>query len=1518
MASRVNTKFVVGLSVVVLAFFGAVGFVGMRVVKNSPEKLVRAGDEKVAAGDFKEAEKLYAKAVNKAQTNIEYMKKWKGAMTKSTYGTRVAFDEKYGQYVNLMRQMAAVQRTDLAAHQEYIGTLLKAASRMGQRNGYDAVERAADEAMNFFKEDPAKGDSLRRYRGIAAARIMALTGEMKPEEIAQATEDLQRALKLDPKDGESAEALVAIHQMRADAAKKDQRIDDMKAERQARDAFVAEYIAANPNEPRVLFQQLRTLLESGLEEQVQGKEGDAVRKGIAAVQESMKPALAKTALALEAASPDAIDVGLLSRFQNIEGFVEPTGQNARTEAILRKQLEKSPDNVEFMLGLANVLADRRAYADAVAIVQKISDLPDRPIGVEGLLLYPMRTQAQFYRTTWQVKAWGLAKDADKAAALAKAKEYRDALKKSIDETSPEALFVDAQIAFAEKDWMTADKLISKYNQARRDSDPEGVWLAAQVKLQKPSPETGAARDLLRRLVSNEMQPGNWTALVTLGQIEASLQNYQDAMVYYKRAQELKNDDEEVNKQVRLLNQLIKGETLEEDVPQYVMKAQKMKEANEPEEKILAYLREGVAKTKDDPRMVRVYVGELYATGDREKALAFVREELAKKADSKELKAMELELSNPDPMQGQLVVIDNSEVSDLEKASNRYRVYMQYGKRAEAKVELAKAAALAPNDPVIIEQQFVLAVDDKDMKAAAEFADRATKANADKENGDTFRARLEIAKGDAKRGVQIIEEVIKRGNSSPEMLRLLGRAKTQAGDVPGAVEDFRKALAARPNDMGAGTDLINALIIQGDREGALSQARAMEKFGRSNDSFVGLWLNLEGAVGDKEKALDLRQRLVASRPTDRANRMEIAGLLIDLKRWDDAKKQIGEIRKLGDGLDLASMEASLYNAQSDTDKARGVFEAYIAAQDQSKIGAEPYLALGRYLFSLGNADAAIAAYEKGRAKQDPKTMQGDIELSDAYYRLGASKENEMVAAARRVIDGGADVSGNILLKRVIDSEIRHAKYDEALKDLEMLKRKSPDDATYYVLLSDIRLGKKDEKGARAALDEATTKYADNPLMFMKRAQFLSRGNDTLRDAKADLDKVLRLSPNSWQAYQMRAYVNERMNKPEETILDMRAAVRAAPQIDDLRERVMNLLLSKDRADEAAEVARESVKARPRDTGMMLRIAQVFQAGKMNDRAIEFLRQAYQADPTTTVVSRYINALLDLNPAQIAPAEEALQAHREKIASDLPLALARARVLYAKNKNADAATALQEAAKLIDVTDPGSATAWYNVAQKFMPDSKQMLPFLESLEKAGVAADWMAFYRANVMFNDTATRDQGISMLRGLTDAKKPRPVRLFSYRALGSGLYALEKYGDAEKAWRDCLDQFPDDFETINNLAYTLAKHLKKADEALPFAEKAAKMRPNIPEVLDTLGFVQMEAGKLEDAKKSLTDCVVMEQTPRTLITALSHLLDCSIRLKDETGMKEWLKQLDSMIQANPKAVSSELKDEIEVMRKQVK
>ncbi len=80
---------------------------------------------------------------------------------------------------------------------------------------------------------------------------------------------------------------------------------------------------------------------------------------------------------------------------------------------------------------------------------------------------------------------------------------------------------------------------------------------------------------------------------------------------------------------------------------------------------------------------------------------------------------------------------------------------------------------------------------------------------------------------------------------------------------------------------------------------------------------------------------------------------------------------------------------------------------------------------------------------------------------------------------------------------------------------------------------------------------------------------------------------------------------------------------------------------------------------------------------------------------------------------------------------------------------------------------------------------------------------------------------------------------------------------------------PSDAEVLNNLAYTLAKHLNQAAEAEPMARKAVELDRNSRASQDTLGLVLIEVGKAEAV--SVLQQAPLAQTDVDKATVLVHL-----------------------------------------------
>ena len=93
--------------------------------------------------------------------------------------------------------------------------------------------------------------------------------------------------------------------------------------------------------------------------------------------------------------------------------------------------------------------------------------------------------------------------------------------------------------------------------------------------------------------------------------------------------------------------------------------------------------------------------------------------------------------------------------------------------------------------------------------------------------------------------------------------------------------------------------------------------------------------------------------------------------------------------------------------------------------------------------------------------------------------------------------------------------------------------------------------------------------------------------------------------------------------------------------------------------------------------------------------------------------------------------------------------------------------------------------------------------------------------------------------------------------LVAGSIALEakKPNEAISAWENSLSLDPNQPLTKNNIAYVLSDKLGDHKRALPLAQAAAEASPRNPQILDTLGTVQLALGNNEEAIQSLAEAV---------------------------------------------------------------
>jgi tetratricopeptide (TPR) repeat protein len=142
------------------------------------------------------------------------------------------------------------------------------------------------------------------------------------------------------------------------------------------------------------------------------------------------------------------------------------------------------------------------------------------------------------------------------------------------------------------------------------------------------------------------------------------------------------------------------------------------------------------------------------------------------------------------------------------------------------------------------------------------------------------------------------------------------------------------------------------------------------------------------------------------------------------------------------------------------------------------------------------------------------------------------------------------------------------------------------------------------------------------------------------------------------------------------------------------------------------------------------------------------------------------------------------------------------------------------------------------------------------------------------------EEGLQKMR----AKHPKLVSLVICLADLRDLQA--QYDEAIKLYRDALRQDPRNLVGLNNLAWLLAVHQGKGEEALRLLKKAIQIAGPLPELKDTLGVIYLSLGKTNKAIGTLKEAI--EEKP--MAVGYFHLAQAYALKKKPYEAKEALQK----------------------------
>jgi putative PEP-CTERM system TPR-repeat lipoprotein len=506
---------------------------------------------------------------------------------------------------------------------------------------------------------------------------------------------------------------------------------------------------------------------------------------------------------------------------------------------------------------------------------------------------------------------------------------------------------------------------------------------------------------------------------------------------------------------------------------------------------------------------------------------------------------------------------------------------------------------------------------------------------------------------------------------------------------------------------------------------------------------------------------------------------------------------------------------------------------------------------RYI-EMKDATRALQTLQPFSDSSDPRIILLFAQAYEMQQQYATAAEY-----AQKASDAG--VGGDALKRQIAISNMQGGKIDDAIGELEKLNAASPGDAQVAGPLIGALIRKNDyakaqeitEKLVSAAptqpygpyyqgqlflrkgdLDSAVSAFSRAierdakyvPALYERAAAFGARGDQ--KAAEDDIRSILSVDPNNMMAQINLAQMAIRSGRKDTAESVLKQAVDAHPNVPLPMLVLASFYMQQGRFDDATAAVKSFLDKFPDDPNALAMQGEIpLIAGKV-DQAVNTFREIARAQPK----SAQIQLLLATALSKAGQTQDAAQAYQRALELSPSMHAAHLGLIQLALANKDEGAALAAAQNYVG-EQPGPLSA-DTLARTYM-----------SLKRTGDAVD--VLLRTQEKYPNSATlisltnvlRVQGEAkradaMLRDWVD-KHPEDINV---RLDYASTQLQADPAAAEVQYRAVLQVQPYNAGALNNLAWLLQK--KNPEEALPYAERASKIAPESPDVLDTLGWTK--------------------------------------------------------------------------------
>ena len=742
---------------------------------------------------------------------------------------------------------------------------------------------------------------------------------------------------------------------------------------------------------------------------------------------------------------------------------------------------------------------------------------------------------------------------------------------------------------------------------------------------------------------------------------------------------------------------------------------------------------------------------------------------------------------------------------------------QYQKLVDqfAEVDLPEPAAVADLKSSVATAYAALGKPEKSRTAVAV----ALRAVPDYPQALMLQARLAADERKFDEASALIEKVIAATPSDPQAwiykgeLLYLGNGDT---NMAGAAAAYRKALSIKPGHAGARSHLIALLLSQHDLVGAAEQIDELRKTQPRTARTMVFDAQLALLNQNPKKALESIQQARKSAPDDvrvlqLAGAIEFSnGLLLE------AERSLGKALQLAPNSPFARRKlAQTLIRLGQPAKALTVLQPLFTKAESD---AQTYSLAGEAYLLTGDLSRAEANFAKA-VKIDPKNTGSRTAL--ALTKLKSDGLDATTTELRDIASTDVATPADFALVSVY---LGSKDFTRALKAIDAIEAKQPNKAMVASLRGRVQLMRKDAAEARRSFERA---LAIDPLYIPAATSLASLDLADKRpvDARKRFESVLAIDPKNLRALLALAEIRSLGGSSKEEIAGLLTnAVKLNPTEPEPRLLLVNLYLNQRDAKSALTVAQDAAIALPDSTAVLDALGRAQMAAGETNQAIQSFNKLVGMEPespqayvrlagvhvatrNTATAEQNLRRALAITPSFL-PAQQALFdiAIADKRPQD---ALLIARTIQKQRPDAVVGFMLEGAAEASRNNLAAAAEVYRNALKKF-PSTQPavrlhstLVALRQDANAEKLAASWTVAY---------------------------PTDVEFLAY--LGELAMARGNYAAAETRFRNVIAIRPDIAAVLNNLALVMVKLQKPG--ALAFAERADKVQPDTPALMDTL------------------------------------------------------------------------------------